>query len=153
MIHPHRAGAAAALAAVVAVLALAAAAVAPPAQATSASTASLCSVAKGVAKDIVRSASITANRTLTPAQVKTIYLTIQKSEPALLGAASGPMKANLRKVFAFVNVVIADFKQANWEPAGMVKFIPSLLPRVKAVASPLNAVGKYFRTTCKFKNL
>ena len=153
MIHPRRAGAAASLAATLAVLVLAAAAVAPPSRAADTRATSLCSVARGVAQDVVRSASLAANRTLTPTQVKAMYLTIQKNEPALLRASTGSMKANLRKVFLFVNVVITDFKQVNWQPAGMLRFIPSLVPRAKAVAKPVNAVGNYFRHTCKFKNL
>jgi hypothetical protein len=151
IVHPHRTAAAASLAAALTALAIVAAVFAPASRAAAAGSTSLCSVAKGVAGSIEHSASFSANQKMTPARLKTFYLTIQKSEPALLGAASGTMKTNLRKVFAFVNVVIADYKQVNWQTAGMLKFLPSLEPKAKAVQKPLNAVGTYFKKTCKFK--
>jgi hypothetical protein len=114
---------------------------------SSASATSLCSVAKGVAKDIVN--STTFSKTVTPANLKTTYLKIKAAEPALLGASSGALKTDLRQVFGFVNVVIADFQKVNWQPSGIVQYLPSLAPKAQKVDRPLKTLKVYFATTCK----
>lgn len=152
MIAPPRRTAAASLAAALAVLALAAAAAAPPSHAAGARSASLCSVAKGVAAQIVEATGLSPNTTMTPAKLKTLYLTVQRNEPALLGASHGSIHTNLHKVFGFLNLVIADFEKANWQLAGMARFFPSLEAKGQAVQAPIQAVKTYFQKTCKFKN-
>lgn len=152
MIAPPRRTAAASLAAALVSLALAAAALAPPSHAADTRSASLCSVAKGVAAQIVEATGLSPNTTMTPAKLKTLYLTVQRNEPALLGAAHGPMKTSLHNVFGFVNLVIADFQKTNWQLAGMVKYFPSLEAKGAAIQGSLQKVKTYFQKTCKFKN-
>jgi hypothetical protein len=73
---------------------------------------------------------------------------VQAAEPSLLAAATGSVKTNLRPVFGLINVIVVDYRKAGWNPAGMVKYMPALLPRWKAVTSQLQALRRYFRGTC-----
>jgi hypothetical protein len=111
-------------------------------------TGNLCAVAHGVARDIVNATSVT-NGNVTPANLKTTYETIARAEPALLASSSGSIKTDLRQVFGFVNLLIADFEQVNWQPSGISKYAPELLPRAAKVQRPLHALKVYFNTTCK----
>jgi hypothetical protein len=130
----------------VALLALCAgAASAAPSSSTSAT--SLCSVAKGVARDIVN--STTVSKTVTAANLRTTYLKIKAAEPSLLGASSGALRTDLRQVFGFVNVLIVDFQKVNWQPSGVVQYLPSLEPKAQKLARPLHALKAYFEGTCK----
>jgi len=140
-----------ALATSVAMVVLAAAALAGSAGAAARSNASpsLCAAAKGVAHQIVQSANITANESLTPAQLKAIYTTIVRAEPSLLAASSsGPVKTHLRLALNFVNLVNADFKKANWRVAALMPQLPTLLPAAKKAEPHLNALKTYFDSTC-----
>jgi hypothetical protein len=114
-----------------------------------ASATSLCSVAKSVARDIVNSTSISSKAGVSAANLKTTYLKIKAAEPSLLGASSGALKTDLRQVFSFVNVVIVDFQKVNWQPSGILPYLPSLLPRAQKVEKPLQVVKGYFENTCK----
>jgi hypothetical protein len=139
-----------------ALLALAAAALllaGPSAGATrsNATAASLCTAAKGVARQIVQSADITANEALTPAQLKVVYTTIVKAEPKLLAASSGPIKAHLRAALTFVNLLDADFKQANWRFAALAPKLPTLEPAAKKAEPQLIALRTYFDSTSHLK--
>ena len=141
----------AALAAAVVVAASATVATAAPASHSGASAAtSLCSVARDVAKSLVRVTSVQDAATATPATLRANWTKIVAAEPRLLRAASGSMKTNLRKVFGFVNVFVADLKQANWHVAGLGPKMPSLVAYANRVEPQLNAVKTYFRKTCKF---
>jgi hypothetical protein len=113
-----------------------------------ATSTSLCVAAKGVARQIVESANITANESLTPAQLQAIYTTIVRAEPSLLAAASGPIKTHLRLALNFVNLVDADFKKANWKVAALMPQLPTLLPAAKKAQPHLLALRTYFDSTC-----
>ena len=132
------------LAAILAASVSAGAAAAKPAAAAG----GLCNVARGVAHDIVESTSV-ADGSVTAAKLKSTYLTIAHAEPALLAAASGRNKVDLRRVFSFVNVVIADFEKVAWRPGGITRYIPALLPRARKAELPIHRLGLYFRGTCK----
>jgi hypothetical protein len=115
---------------------------------SNATSTSLCTAAKGVAHQLVQSANITANESLTPAQLKSIYTTIVNAEPSLLAASSGPIKTHLRLALTFVNLVDADFKKANWKVAALMPQLPTLLPAAKKAQPHLNALKTYFDSTC-----
>lgn len=125
-----------------------AAAGANAAPASTTTTLSFCSVARGVAHDIVASTSI-ANGRAVPANVKAVYTTIAANEPALLSSAPPRMKVHLRPVFGFVNLVIADFKKVNWNVAAMGPYEPVLISHARAVNGHVHALEVYFHTTCK----
>src|SRR5262249_36333318 len=108
---------------------------------------SFCSVARGVAQDIVASTSIPNGRAV-PAHVKLVYTTIAANEPALLSSAPKKMKVHLRPVFGFVNLVVADFKKANWNLSAMAPYEPTLISRARAVGGHVHALELYFRKTC-----
>jgi hypothetical protein len=116
---------------------------------SSTASTSLCSVAKGVAQDIVNSTTI--SKTVTAANLKATYLNIKSAEPSLLGASSGKLKVDLRQVFGFVNVLIVDFQKVDWQPSGIVQYLPALEPRAQKVAGPLHTLKVYFEGTCKLK--
>jgi hypothetical protein len=109
---------------------------------------SFCGVARGVARDIVNSTSISNGRVV-PANIKTTYEKIAAAEPALLASAAAPIKSDLRPVFGFVNLVIADFQRVNWNPSGISPYLPTLIARSRSVQRPLHAVKVYLNTTCK----
>jgi len=109
---------------------------------------SFCGVARGVARDIVKSTSLSNGRG-TRANIKTTYLKIAAAEPALLASAPGPIKSDLRPVFAFVNLVIVDFKKVNWNPRRLTPYLPTLIPRAQKVQKPLHTLEVYFKTICK----
>lgn len=138
------------IAATLVLAAAAALALAGPTGATrsNASATSLCTAAKGVAHQIVQSANITANEALTPAQLRAVYTTVVNAEPALLAAASGPIKTHLQLALNFVNLVDADFKKANWKAAALAPQLPTLLPAAKKAQPHLLALRTYFDSTC-----
>jgi hypothetical protein len=150
LLHPWHAGAraSAALACTV-VVCVAAAGSAGAAGSASAAGASFCTVARGVARDIASSTSLTAAGNASPAALRTTYSRIAAAEPALLAAASGALKAHLRQVFAYLNVLIADLKQANWSMAALAPRLKALLPAAQKAAPHLQAVNLYLRKTCK----
>jgi hypothetical protein len=113
-----------------------------------ATTQSFCGVARGVARDIVNSTSFSNGRAL-PANVKTTWKRIAAAEPALMSSASTPIKADLRPVFGFVNLLIADFEKANWTASGLARYAPALVPRAQAIQPQLHALKAYFNGTCK----
>ena len=145
-----RRGAALGLAAALLALAASSASAAPSSVSSGATAASFCGTARGVAQDIVNSTSIT-NGSSTPANIKARYQKIQAAEPALLGSASPPIKADLKPVFRFVNLLVVDFTKAGWEPSGLVRYTPTLLPAAARVKQPLHALQVYFKSTCKLK--
>jgi hypothetical protein len=106
-----------------------------------------CGVARGVARDIMK--STTFSKGATPANLRITYTKIAAAEPSLLATAPGSMKAHLRPVFGFVNLVITDFKKVNWNPAGMGPYYAGLSTRARGVEGHLNALKVYFNTTCK----
>jgi hypothetical protein len=109
---------------------------------------SFCSIARGVAHDILASTSVSNGRVL-PANVKTVYLKVAAAEPGLLSSAPGSIKPHLRPVFGFINLVIADFKKVNWNPAGLASYAPTLIARAKAVHVHIHPLKVYFNTVCK----
>jgi hypothetical protein len=113
-------------------------------------TTRLCTVARGVAADLKRSATI-SNAQMSRTRLKALYTKIAQAEPALLAASSGAIKTDLRQVFGFVNVVIADLKKANWTFAGLAPYAADLSARAAKVKHPLDALDAYFTKTCKFK--
>ena len=130
----------------VVVVALLAAGVAAAASASPSHAQSFCSVSRGVAKQIVDSTRVLASE---PAKVKVTYEQIAAAEPALKSSAPRSVKVHLLPALSFVNLVIADFKSANWNVSGMTKYVPTLTARGEAVAPHLQALDTYFKTTCK----
>lgn len=133
---------------VVLALSVGSATAAPTSFSSRVAASSLCTVARGVAKDIVNSTSV-SNGKANPANIKATYEKIAAAEPALLGASSGALRSDLHQVFGFVNLVIADFKKVDWSPAGMAQYVPTLLPRAAQVQKPLHTLELYFHKTCK----
>ncbi|SRR6266536_6176816 len=119
-----------------------------PATSSQRSALGFCGVARGVARDIVSSTSISNGRTV-PANVKVVYPKVAAVEPALLAAAPGSVKTHLRPVFGFINLVIADFKKVNWNPAELAPYAQTLIARARAVAGDIRTLKVYFRATCK----
>jgi hypothetical protein len=117
-------------------------------RAGSETAASFCGVARGVARDIVNSTSLSHAAALTPADLKTAYGKVAAAEPALLSSSPKTLKSNLRQVFGFVNLLIADYKKTNWNVRGLLAD-PTLVPRAKAVQRPMHAVKIYLNGTCK----
>jgi hypothetical protein len=109
---------------------------------------SFCGVARGVARSILNSTSVSNSR-VSPANAKATWLKVAAAEPALLASAPKRIKADLRPVFGFVNLLIADYKKVNWNGAGLAPYAPTLLARAQAIQKPLNALKVYFKTTCK----
>jgi hypothetical protein len=127
----------------------AASAVASPLRSTRETTSQgFCGVARGVARDIVNSTAISNGRVM-PANVKTAYARIAAAEPALLASASPPIKADLRPVFGFVNLLIVDLKKANWNAGGLASYARTLIARARTIQAPLHSLEVYFHTTCK----
>ena len=140
------------LLATIACFAAAAAGAAPTARSSVVATSSLCSVARGVAADIVHSTSIKTTGAVTPTELKLTYGKIAAAEPALLGAASGAIKVDLRQAFAFINLVIADFKKVNWNTVALVqRYGTTLVPRAQKIQRPVKVLDTYFTKTCKMK--
>jgi hypothetical protein len=145
-----RRGTAIGVAAALLALAASSASAAPSSVSSGAASASFCGTAHGVAQDILDSTSITRG-SLTPAATRARYEAIKAAEPALLRSASPPIKAELKPVFRFVNLLIVDFTKTGWEPSGLVQYTPTLLPAAAHVKQPLRALQAYFKTTCKLK--
>ena len=116
-----------------------------PAGAASSSTRSFCGVARGVARDIVNSTTMS---NATPTNIRIVYTKIQAAEPALLASAPGSVKSKLRPVFGFVNLLIVDYKKVSWTPSRMGPYLPSLVARGRTVQAPLHALKVYFNGTC-----
>ena len=127
----------------------AAGATAAPSPASQTASASLCSVSRSVAATIVRSTSI--NHASTPAYLKTFYGKLESAKPALIAAAHGTTKSDLRKVFGFIDLADADLKKADWQIARVVPYFPALVAKGKAVDPSLKRLTTYYRTTCHFK--
>jgi hypothetical protein len=113
-----------------------------------ASSGAFCSVARGVARDILNATSI-SNGKVIPANIRITYTKVAAAEPALLAAAPAPVKANLKPVFGLVNGIIVVFKKVNWNPQAVTPYLAPLLPRWNAAQKPLQSLRVYFRTTCK----
>ena len=109
-------------------------------------TLDFCGTARSVARDIVHSTSAANSRS---ANIKTTYLKIAAAEPALLSSAPGTVKAHLRPVFGFVNLVISDFKKVNWNVAAMGPYTPAILARARSVQGHIPPLKVYFNKTCK----
>ena len=118
------------------------------APASNQTAASFCGIARGVAHDIVNSTSLSSAAALTPADLKTAYGKVAAAEPALLASSPKSLKVNLRQVFGFINLLIADYKKANWNVRGLLAD-PTLVPRAKAVQRPMHTVKVYLNTKCK----
>ena len=119
------------------------------APASNRTAASFCGIARGVAHDIVNSTSLSRAAALTPADLKTAYGKVAAAEPALLASSPKSLKVSLRQVFGFVNLLIADYKKANWNVRGLVADMSRLVPRANAVQRPMHAVKVYLNGTCK----
>ena len=113
-----------------------------------ASSGAFCSVARGVARDIMNSTSIGNGKVLS-ANIRITYTRIAAAEPALLAAAPAPVKANLKPVFGLVNGIIVVFKKVNWDPHAVTPYLAPLFPRWQSAQKPLQSLRVYFRTTCK----
>jgi hypothetical protein len=122
----------------------------PSSHSSSERAGSFCGVARGVARDILNSTSVSNGRVV-PANIKATYLRIAAAEPALLASAPKPIKADLKPVFGFVNLLITDYKKVNWNPSGLAPYASTLLARARAIQPQLHALKVYFNTTCKLK--
>ncbi len=89
-----------------------------------------CSTARSVARSIVNSTTLPSGR-VTPAALETAYTKVAAAEPSLLATAPTSLKPDLRPVFGFINVLIADFKQANWRVANLTPQLPTLAAQVR----------------------
>jgi hypothetical protein len=128
----------------------AAAAAAPSSAPTvNGSAAGFCGVARGVAHDILNSTSLSGGSAATPANLKTTYTKIAAAEPALMSSAPTKLKSDLRRVFGFVNVLIADYKKVNWNARALLPDLPTLVPRARAVEGPMHTLKVYLNTRCK----
>ena len=134
----------------VVVLALAAATAASAGATPSAQTGSrsFCSTARGVARSIVDSTTLPSGR-VTPAALKTAYTKVAEAEPSLLATAPASLKPDLRPVFGFINVLIADFKKANWKVSNLTPQLPTLAAQADRVSPHIRRVRAYLNTTCK----
>jgi hypothetical protein len=132
------------------VLALAAATAATAGAKTTAQTGSrsFCGTARGVARSIVNSTTLPSGR-VTPAALETAYTKVASAEPSLLATAPSSLKRDLRPVFGFINVLIADFKQANWRVANLAPQLPTLAAKADVVKPHLRRVRSYLDGTCK----
>jgi hypothetical protein len=107
-----------------------------------------CSVSRNVAKNLVAASKI--SQSATPERLKSTWGAIKEAEPALKASATGSVKANLVPVLAFVDVVVADLKKVNWQVAGLAPYATTLIARANRVQPNLNALERYYRTTCHF---
>jgi hypothetical protein len=107
-----------------------------------------CSTARGVARSIVNSTTLPSGR-VTPAALKTAYTKVAAAEPSLLATAPASLKTDLRPVFGFINVLIADFKQADWKVSNLTPQLPALAAQVRKVNPHIRRVRSYLDTTCK----
>lgn len=117
----------------------------PSSRSTREAARSFCGVARGVARDIVNSTSIS---NATPANIKILYEKIAAAEPALLASAPRRVKSKLTRVLGFVNLVIVDYKKVSWNPSRLTPYLPTLVARGRTVQAPLHALKVYFNTTC-----
>jgi hypothetical protein len=111
--------------------------------------ASLCSASKGLAANIVQSASISTIAG-TPQGSPSYYEKIAAAEPSLDSAARGKLAEDLKKVFPVINVLINDLKQAHWDPAGLAPYEAQLLTDAARIKPQLSALERYYTKTCKF---
>jgi hypothetical protein len=134
----------------VVVLALAAVTAASAGATPAAQTASrsFCSTARGVARSIVNSTTLPSGR-VTPTALKTAYTKVAAAEPSLLATAPASLKPELRPVFDFINVLIADFKKANWKISNLAPKLPTLAAQADRVSPHIRRVRSYLNTTCK----
>lgn len=109
---------------------------------------SLCSVARGVAADIVHSTSFASTR-VTPAKLRTVYTKVQAAEPALRAAASGRIKAELTPVLGWINLLVADLQKVGWQTSRMLPYYRPLAAGAQRITPQIDAVRTYFRSTCK----
>ena len=144
------AAAVAAVSVVMVALLAASATAAPASRSTRAVAGSMCGVSKTVAGDIAHSTSLVGPAS-TPAYLKTVYGKIQAAEPTILAAASGGLKTDFQDVFGFVNTIIADLKQANWNVVGLAPHEKSLTAAANKVGPQLAAIKRYYDNSCKFK--
>jgi hypothetical protein len=109
---------------------------------------SFCGTARGVARSIVNSTTLPSGR-VTPTALKTAYTKVAAAEPSLLATAPAALKPDLRPVFGFINVLIADFKQANWKISNMTPQLPALAAKADKVSPHIRKVRAYLNSTCK----
>jgi len=109
-----------------------------------------CSTARGVAASIVNSTTFPSHR-VTPAELKIAYGKVAAAEPALLATAPSSLKRDLRPVFGFINVLIADYKQAGWDISNLAPQLPTLAVQARKVNPHIQVVRAYLTTKCKLK--
>ncbi len=107
-----------------------------------------CSTARSVARSIVTSTTLPKGQ-VTPAALKTAYTKVADAEPSLLATQPKSLKPHLRPVFAFINVLIADYKQADWKIGNMTAQLPALAAQAQRVNSHIRIVRAYLNNTCK----
>ena len=109
---------------------------------------SFCSTARSVAHSIVSSTTLPSGR-VTPAALKTAYTKVAAAEPSLLETAPGSLKPDLRPVFDFINVLIVDFKHADWKVSNLTPQLPALAAQAQRVNPHIRVVRAYLDNTCK----
>jgi hypothetical protein len=109
---------------------------------------SFCSTARSVAKSIVDSTTLPKGQ-VTPAALRTVYTKVADAEPALLATQPASLKPHLRPVFGFINVLIADYKQAGWKIGNMTAQLPTLAAQAQRVSPHIRVVKAYLNNTCK----
>jgi len=86
---------------------------------------------------------------VTPAALKTAYTKVAAAEPSLLATEPASLKPHLRPVFGFINVLIADWKQADWKIANLQPKLPTLAAQARKVNPHIRVVQAYLDNTCK----
>jgi len=116
----------------------------------SASAANLCSVAKGVGHSLVKTPS-TTSFTTELATTKKNAAKILAAKGALVSAAPGSIKKNIKTVIAWFGLVQTDLNKVHWNIAAL-ESKPALVQRLIAAgnkAEPsFNRLKVYFHKTC-----
>jgi hypothetical protein len=137
-----------AMAATVAALCVPAATAAPTLH-TSTQARSFCSTAKGIAKYLASTLTLTNGvADVSAANLKLAYTTITRSEPALTAGAPRSLRPSLTRTFSFINLAKRDLAKANWQTARLGPYVPALTAKYKASERSIKVVRAYLRGTC-----
>ena len=129
-----------------------AAGAAPASRSRGAAPASLCGVSRNVAKSIVRStSSLAPSSANSPSALKARYTAVTRAEPALLAAARGSTKTDLKKALVFVNLLTAKLQKVGWNLVGLAPSATVLEASAQRAGPSIQRLEKYYSKTCKLK--
>jgi hypothetical protein len=126
-------------------------------RASAAEAGSFCGLAAGIAKTALNPSSglspTSAATSLASleSKLKTEFGMIQAAEPALIGAAPGSIKGDLKQVFAVDNMLFQDLKNAHWNFLALAPDEKSLEAEEAKIKVPLATLEAYFKTSCGIK--